>query len=335
MNVARGRSTPDEEATRFQLAFSSMPSKQTLKLTGRRGLRRLFELGQRAGLDLLPRHFYSGIPSIAELRAHRAWRGARGMDAISSSDIASQLSFLRSCCPPRVLEQLPSSLYDDACADNGAVGFGPIEAQFLYCFIASRRPRRVIQIGCGVSTAVILRACRDVDHAIRLTCVEPSPTGFLIDAATSGRIELVRDKAQNVGLQRLIELGRGDVFFMDSTHTVKPGSEVNRVILEVLPRLAANVYVHFHDVLFPYDYSPTLLDSDLFFWNESVLLQAFLTHNAHCTLRLALSMVHHAAPESLGELLPAYRPARFEEGLMLDKPGSAHFPSSAYLQVLE
>ncbi len=311
-----------------------MPSKQALKLTGRRALRRLFELGQRAGIDILPRHFYSEIPSISELRSHRAWRRAREMDAISGSDIASQLSFLRNCCPPGLVEQLPSSLYEDACADNGAVGFGPTEAQFLYCFIATRRPRHVVQIGCGVSTAVILRACRDVDHTIELTCVEPYPTRFLDDAATSGRIELIREKAQDVELQRLIELDGGDLFFMDSTHTVKPGSEVNRVVLEVLPRLAEAVYVHFHDVLFPYDYSPTLLESDLFFWHESVLLQAFLTLNARYTLRVALSMVHHAAPVSLGELLPGYRPARFEEGLTLDKLGSAHFPSSAYLQVL-
>lgn len=312
-----------------------MPTKQTLKLTGRRGLRRLFELGQRAGLDILPRHFYSEIPAIAELQAQREWRQPRDMGAINGSNIVSQLSFLRSCCPPAIVERLPSSLYDAACADNGAVGFGPVEAQFLYCFIGSRRPRRVVQIGCGASTAVILRACSNFTHAIKLTCVEPYPSRFLIDAAASGRIELVRAKAQNVGLQQLTALGGGDLFFVDSTHTVKPGSEVNRVVLEVLPRLVPNVYVHFHDILFPYDYSPTLLTSDLFFWNESVLLQAFLTHNARCTLRLALSMIHHAAPETLAELLPAYRPARFEQGLVLDKLGRMHFPSSAYLQVVD
>ncbi|MDQ6806596.1 MAG: class I SAM-dependent methyltransferase [Actinomycetota bacterium] len=264
-----------------------MSIRQALRPPARRGLRRLFELGQRGGLDILPRHFYSEIPAIAELRAHQAWRQPRDMDAIRGSDIASQLSFLRSCCPAAILEQLPVSLYEAACAANGAVGFGPVEAQFLYCFIASRRPRRIVQVGCGVSTAVILRACSDIDHAVELTCVEPYPTKFLLDAATSGRVELVRKKAQDVGLQQLTALDGGDLLFVDSTHTVKAGSEVNRIVLEVLPRLAANVYVHFHDIVSPYDYSPEILRGDLCFSHESVLLHAFLAQNARCTLRVA------------------------------------------------
>ncbi|MGI8558717.1 MAG: class I SAM-dependent methyltransferase [Solirubrobacteraceae bacterium] len=309
-----------------------MPSKPTLKLTAQRGLRRLFELGQRAGFDLLPSHFYSEIPAIAELRAQSRWRRPRDLSAISGSDVESQLSFLHGCCPPAILARMPPSLYDDACAENGAVGFGPIEAQVLYCFIASRRPRRVVQIGCGVSTAVILKAGRDFGHEMQLTCVDPYPTSYLSEAA-SGRIELIARKAQDVGLQRLTELDSGDLLFVDSTHTVKPGSEVNRIVLEVLPCLAPGVYIHFHDVLFPYDYSPTLLANDLFFWNESVLLQAFLTHNARCALRVALSMIHHAAPEALVEILPGYRPARFEAGLLSEDLATSHFPSSAYLEV--
>lgn len=312
-----------------------MINKHSFRLTVRRGLRRAFELGQRAGFNLLPRHFYSEIPWIAELRTQTGWRRACEMDSISGSSLGSQLSFLRSCCQPAIVERVPISLYDEVCAENGAVGFGPIEAQILYCFIASRRPRRVVQIGCGVSTAVILRACFDFDHDIELTCIEPYPTEFLTRAATSGRIQLICGRAQDLELGRLTELGAGDLLFMDSTHTVKPGSEVNLVVLSVLPRLHPDVYIHFHDVLFPYDYSPTLLSSDLFFWNESVLLQAYLCDNRHCTLRVALSMVHHAAPEALSELFPGYRPARFSHGVAIDEIGTMHFPSSAYLQILE
>ena len=53
------------------------------------------------------------------------------------------------------------------------------------------------------------------------------------------------------------------MLFVDATHTVKPGSEVNRIILDVLPRLDAGVFVHFHDIYFPYDYQRGLLSSEL------------------------------------------------------------------------
>jgi predicted O-methyltransferase YrrM len=309
-------------------------AREALHLAGKRGLRQLFEIGQRAGFDVLPRHFYSEIPSIADLRRDRAWRAPHDMSSVQGSDMPSQLAFLRSCCPPTVVERMPPTLYDDACDDNGAVGFGPIEAQVLYCFIATRRPRRIVQIGCGVSTAVILRACRDWDHPAEVICMDPYPTRFLSDVAAAGDIELIRDKAQTVALSQLTSLHGEDLLFVDSTHTVKPGSEVSRVILDVLPRLAPDVYVHFHDVVFPYDYAPGILGGDLFFWNESVLLQAFLTDNTRSSLRVALSMVHHADPQALRELLPTYRPARFEDGVMLDPLGMAHFPSSAYTQIV-
>jgi glycosyltransferase involved in cell wall biosynthesis len=307
--------------------------REALHRAGKHGLRRLFEIGQHAGVDLLPRHFYSEIPAIAELRSSSAWRAPRDTSSIRSSDMAAQLSFLRTCCTPAAVGRMPRTLYDDACAKNGAIGFGPIEAQVLYCFVASRRPRRVVQIGCGVSTAVILRACRDFEHAVKLVCVEPYPTRFLTEAAESGAIELIRSRAQDVELSQLTALESGDLLFVDSTHTVKPGGEVTRIVLDVLPRLPAGVFSHFHDVIFPYDYSPEILRSDLFFWSESVLLHAFLSDNARCSLRLALSMVHHADPESLAELLPDYSPARFEDGVMHDQAGAAHFPSSAYMQI--
>src|ERR1017187_981604 len=133
-------------------SITNMP---TLHGMGKRGLRRLFELGQRAGVDILPRHFYSQIPLIAELRANTGWRHPRETSSIEGSELPSQLAFVHSCCASAVVERMPPKLYEQACVDNNAVGFGPIEAQFLYCFIASRRPRRIVQIGCGVSTAVI------------------------------------------------------------------------------------------------------------------------------------------------------------------------------------
>ena len=108
----------------------------------------------------------------------------------------------------------------------------------------------------------------------------------------------------------LTGLKPGDLLFVDSTHAVKPGGDVNYLILEVLPRLQAGVWVHFHDISFPYDYEPSLFKT-LFFWAESTLLQAFLACNPRYAIVLSLSMLHHARQTELKEILPSYQPCRW------------------------
>jgi hypothetical protein len=66
---------------------------------------------------------------------------------------------LRNCFTEEVRIRVPSSsVYADACYANGAVGYGPIEAEVPYAYMTSKRPPRMVQIGAGVSTAVMLAA---------------------------------------------------------------------------------------------------------------------------------------------------------------------------------
>src|SRR5262249_12511849 len=150
-----------------------------------------------------------------------------------------------------------------ACDDNGEAGFGPVEADFLDAFITTERPARIVQVGCGVSTSIILRAAGDAGYKPEIVCVEPYPTEYLRRAEREGQIEPGAEKAQKVPRELLPGLGDSGFLFVDSTHTGKPGSEVNRLILEVLPRLARGSWVHFHDIYFPYDYQPGLLSDEL------------------------------------------------------------------------
>ena len=310
--------------------------RRTAKDAGKRGLRGLFELGQRAHVNVLPTHFYSQIPDIAALRADDSWRRPRSMVGVRGAGLDQQLAFAAACCAPEVVRQMgkDGAMYDEACRANGAVGYGPIEAEFLYCFIATRRPRRVLQVGAGVSTAIILRAARRHAVPIELICVDPFPTNFLVAAAARGEITLLAERAQDVALDTLTDLSADDLLFVDSTHTVKPGSEVNRLILEVLPRLARGVYVQFHDIWWPYDHPWAILRDDLFFWSESVLLHALMTHNERYSLRVAMSMLHDADPLGLQQLLPGYRPAQCKDGLLISTASGDHLPAAAYFEVV-
>jgi predicted O-methyltransferase YrrM len=302
---------------------------------GKRVLRRMFELGQRAGVDILPRHFYSEIPDIRQMRSDSTWRRPYGLESVLGTDLDDQLAWFAETCPPALTRDLRSKqIRETACRENGAVGYGPVESELLYCVVAARRPRRMIQVGAGVSTAIARRAAREHGLELELTCIDPFPTDYLRGEAARGAIDLIAEPVQRVEPARFAALAAGDILFVDSTHTVKPGSDVNFIVLEVLPRLAPGVLVHFHDIMLPFDYGPGILDSDIFFWSETVLVAAYLSDNPRIAIRLCCSMVHHARRAEAQPLLPAYDTAlETENGLARDGATGA-FPSSLWLEVL-
>lgn len=299
------------------------------------GMHRLFRFGQRAGWDILPRHFYSGIPDIRQLDRTDKWKLPSSMVGVRGTCIESQLQFVKDCCPRELQERLRTLRpRDEASRLNGDEGYGPVEADFLFCFIASKRPRKIIQIGSGVSTAVTLLAAKEAGYRPEIICVDPFPTEYLLRLADQKQISLIREKAEEADLEILTDVASGDLLFVDSTHATRPGSDVNRIILEVLPRLRAGAFVHFHDIYFPYDYQTSLLTT-LFFSGESTLLHAFLIGNAQYEIAASLSMMHHGCPEELKAILPAYHPAEMDHGLYTSRSPQGHFPSATWLRVRE
>lgn len=164
---------------------------------GKIALRRLFEVGQRAGFDVLPRHFYSAVPDIRQLRTTHSWRQPRSMAGVAGLDIAEQTAILRKWLPESLRSRLAArDIYAEVCEMNGAVGYGPTEAVLLYAFIATQRPSHVLQVGAGVSTAVILAAADDFGLDLKVSCVDPYPTALLRRLAAAGRIDLIEERGQ-------------------------------------------------------------------------------------------------------------------------------------------
>jgi hypothetical protein len=287
------------------------------------------------GVDILPRHFYSSVPHLRELRASATWRHASSMPGVTGADPDAQWAELESWFTPGVRTVLADvDIYAEACAANGAEGFGPMEAQILWAFIAARRPSRVVQVGAGVATSVMLAAAEAHGVPLKLTAIDPFPTPMLRRLAEEGRIELLQEPAQTVDMGTFTDLGPGDLLFIDSTHTVKPGSEVNRLVLEVFPRLNPGVYTHLHDICFPYDFPPDLHER-LFFWSESTLIHAYLINNERTSLLVSTSWLSLTHAENLAATLVGYDPAAVRDGLFHGRRGGGHFPSSAFLVTKE
>jgi predicted O-methyltransferase YrrM len=292
-------------------------------------------VGQRFRIDILPRHFYSEIPDLRELKKNRRWQRPYSLVGVRGTDIEQQLRWLQAVCPPALTSRLPElALQHNAAVANGALGYGPVESDLLYCLIRTRKPRRMIQVGAGASTWVALKAAKDEGYPIAITCVDPYPTEFLKKLRSSNEITLRDAPVQELDTHELTNLGPGDILFVDSTHTVSIGSDVNYLILEVLPRLRAGTFVHFHDVTIPFDYAPHALSSDMFFWSESVLLHAFLADNPRFEIRVGCAMLHDAALERVQQILPTYgAPMKTVNGLADGVDGGA-FPSSIWLEVV-
>ena len=308
-------------------------SVRALKTLAKRGWHRSFRLLQRAGINFLPEHFYSAVPNLAELERRTDWRKARSMHGILQRDVDAQVALLDAWLSPQADFLQTRSVHRDAFVGGGADGgYGEIEAEVLFGFVATNKPRRIIQVGCGVSTAICLSAAERAGYKPDIVCLEPYPSRYLQQAAQEGAIRLIGQPAQMVDYNIIADLDDGDLLFIDSTHAVKPGSEVNYLIHEVLPRLRHGVWVHFHDIYFPYDYTRDALDGDMLFPQESSLLYAFLTGNSRFKVEASLSMIHYARPEALRALIPKYRPNAQIDGLRAGAEG--HFPSAAWLRVV-
>jgi predicted O-methyltransferase YrrM len=302
-------------------------------------IRTAAELGQRAGVNISPAHFYSDIPNFRQLRAEQDWRKPYSMHAVRGADTAAQLRFIDEITAP-VRERLrasppgnPANIHEEASRQNGEGGYGPTEAEVLYSFAASKKPAHIVQVGCGVSTAILLQAAKDTPgYSPKITCIEPYPTPVLTQASKDGKIAFRIEKAQSTPMDVFTALGPGDFLFVDSTHTLRPGSEVPRLILEVLPRLRPGVMVHFHDIYFPFDYPPQILDDALFFWHETLLLYGLLAMNPGYEILASLSMLHNKERDGLKRCLPNYQPAPMSDGVA---QGQGHFPTSIFIRRTE
>lgn len=269
------------------------------------------------------------------MKADRGWQRPYSLVGVAGADVEEQLSWLRKVCPPDVAATLPSlGLQEEAGKANGAVGYGPIEADVLYCIVRTLAPKRMIQVGAGASTWVALKAAEDAGNPIEITAVDPFPTDFLKELAAAGEISLRHEPVQAVDPAELARLEPGDILFVDSTHTVSPGSDVNHMILEVLPRLPKGVIVHFHDITIPYGYSAHVLTDDLFFWNETVLLHAYLTDNPRFEIRAGLALLHDKAVDRVQEIIPTYTdPMKVDRGVRVGEREGQN-PTALWLEVV-
>jgi predicted O-methyltransferase YrrM len=164
----------------------------------------------------------------------------------------------------------------------------------LYSIIRHLKPKRIIEIGSGFSSAVMLDTNElFFDNQINLTFIEPYPERLysLLTESDKKSTTIIESDVQLISLDNFEKLRAGDILFIDSTHVVKTGSDVNYILFEILPLLQSGVFIHFHDVFYPFEYPKewVYLGRN---WNEDYFLKAFLMYNNNFEIRLFSDYIH-------------------------------------------
>jgi hypothetical protein len=255
-----------------------------------------------------PGHFYSPIPSLGEVRRDEVNifgsipRNIMGLELHESEQLKllndfvayyDEMPFQRQKIEGlRYYFENPSYSYSDAILSH--------------CMIRFLKPKRIIEIGSGFSSCMTL----DTNElffggSIITTFIDPYPELLisLVMESDKNRINSIPSRLQDVDLGKFKELQANDIVFIDSTHICKINSDVNRIIFDILPRLASGVHVHFHDIFFPFEYPKDWVYEGRA-WNEAYILRAFLQYNSAFRIVLINTFMEHFHKPFFQEKMP-------------------------------
>jgi predicted O-methyltransferase YrrM len=178
----------------------------------------------------------------------------------------------------------------------------------LYAMLRLFQPRRVIEVGSGYSSALMLDVNDRFLHGqTRFTFIDPNPGRLeeLLLADDESRVTVIRKPVQDAPMEVFSALGSGDFLFIDSSHVSKVGSDVNFLLFEVLPKIPVGTFIHVHDVFWPFEY-PAAWIADGQSWNEAYLLRAFLSFNDAFEIVFWVPFAARRWPDLIRQRMPAY-----------------------------
>lgn len=128
--------------------------------------------------------------------------------------------------------------------------FPRLDAAAAYTMVRDRKPRNILEIGSGHSTRFMARAVSDGSLETRIVAVDPAPRAAIVGIG----VEHIASTLNDADPVHFDGLAPGDILFIDSSHILMPGTDVDYLLNTVWPRLPAGVIVHIHDILLPDGY---------------------------------------------------------------------------------
>jgi len=232
-----------------------------------------------------PGHFYSPVVNLDELesRQNQIWAPDRKLPGIDLND-DKQHAFL---------EPLTAGAYQIPFPENAGGSefryyfdnktYAHADGLVLFTMLTSYRPKRIIEVGSGFSSALMLDTNdKFLNNSIHFTFIEPNPEmtlNNLLRKEDYNNTDVKRALVQEVDPEIYQTLDENDVLLIDNSHVSKTGSDVNFVMTEILPRLKKGVLIHIHDIFYPFEYPREWLMGLKLNWNEIYAVHNFLLFN--------------------------------------------------------
>jgi hypothetical protein len=259
---------------------------------------------RKVGLFPIRNHYYE--PLFDDSLLTKPLSDDRSLPGVNLN-ASGQLSFLGKLDYSSELVQMKlNERSNDASAfyiNNGNFESG--DAEFLYQFLRTIKPNKIIEIGSGHSTKIarlaLLQNLTESGKKTTHICIEPYEMEWLEKLE---EVSVIRKRIEDCDFDWTTQLSAGDLLFVDSSHMIRPQGDVLMEYLEIFPLLASGVYIHIHDIFTPKDYKHSWIVDDVRFWNEQYLLEALLSNTDRYEVIGALNYLMHHYNENLKSVCP-------------------------------
>ncbi len=268
---------------------------------------------QQQGVNIIPANFYSNIPSIDDVENSFEYANTKSDGVYNASGIFNhekmtefieEFSIYSSEFSPPI-EAGGDSRKNQFFWKNPAFSYS--DAMAYYCMIRHFKPDRIMEIGSGYSTLVADEALSRNGKG-KLMLIEPFPKEFLHEIKSVENI--IQKFVQEIDLAEMISLVEScDMWFIDSTHTVKIGSDCLYIYLKIMPEIKKDIVVHVHDIFLPFPPPKTWPLDHHIYWTEQYLLYAYMLDNPKIEMLFGSAYAHNCLPEATEKLMKGKYPS--------------------------
>ena len=250
-----------------------------------------------------PGHFYSPIVNQDEIENDAIWSREVNCSGIDFGDEQHKTLLDEMITDKAVYPYHAPRDESWQFVENNGV-FEWMDSKVLFHFLRAQMPKRIIEVGSGYSTSIMADIKNHYQPDMHITCIEPYPTPFLMQLKHVD--SLLPARLQTLDLSLFDSLQSGDLLFVDSSHVVKTGSDVCRILFDILPRLPSGVFIHFHDIFLPYEY-PKIWIQQGFNWNEQYTIKALLLGSKMFDIHFSCAYARYKFADLVDVLLNNYK----------------------------
>ena len=255
-------------------------------------------------INIVPANFYSNIPLVEDVENSFEYKDTEcqvynnGLfDRDNIVDFIDKISgYSGEFTPPADGDFAhPAEFFWNNPAFSGS------DAMAYYCVLRHFKPDHILEVGSGFSTLVADQAIKKNGKG-RITIIEPYPKEFLrgLESVES----IIETFAQDIPVADFVKLVESaQIWFIDSTHTVKIGSDCLYIYLKVMPEISKDIIVHTHDVCLPFGMPPEKALEKHIYWTEQYLLYAYMVDNPKIEVLFGSTYAERVIPKTLENMM--------------------------------